>query len=82
MTETDELREQLRAVTRERNEYHAQLTDLRLHTLEANHLDHEDRIRSVEGVAIKFNTLYAMFAGNGLMSIIILFKLFVGNNAS
>jgi hypothetical protein len=75
MTEA-ELREQLQAVTAERNKYHAELTDLRLKNIEEVQLDHEARLRSVETIGTRFNTLYAMFAGNGILSIIALVKLF------
>jgi hypothetical protein len=75
MTEA-ELRAQLQAVTTERNKYHAELTDLRLKNIEEVQLDHEARLRSVETIGTRFNTLYAMFAGNGILSIIALVKLF------
>jgi peptidoglycan hydrolase CwlO-like protein len=76
MTEAEELRDQLKAVTAERNKYHAELTDLRLKKIEDRQTDHEDRIRSMETIGTRFNTIYAMFAGNSLMSIIALIKLF------
>lgn len=76
MDENKELYEQLQRVTRERDAYLISLTDLRLKNLEDVNEDHEIRLRNVETIGTRFNTLYAMFAGNGLMSIIILVKLF------
>lgn len=74
--ETAELRHQLAEVTAERNKYHAQLVDERLGHLERNLLDHEERIRPLETGQIKANTIYTLFAGNGLLSIIALIKIF------
>ena len=74
--EISELKERLKNVTAERNKYHAELTDLRLKSLEEGRDDHEGRLRAVETIGTRFNTLYAMFAGNSLMSIIALVKLF------
>ena len=78
MTETKEqnLREQLKIVTAERNSYHAALTDLRLQKIEESQKDHEERIRDAETIGTRFNTIYAMFFGNALLSIIALFRLF------
>lgn len=75
-TDVDELREQLKEVTIERNRYHAELVDLRLNSLETKHSDHEKRLRDVESIGTRFNTIYAMFFGNSLMSVIALIKLF------
>lgn len=72
-----ELESQLAAVTAERDKYHTALVDLRLTALEEGHADHEKRLRPVEAGQVKANTIYALFAGNGLLSLIALFKIFV-----
>lgn len=72
-----DLETQIAAVTAERNRYHAELVDLRLTNLEKGHADHEERLRPVEAGQIKANTIYALFAGNGILSLIALFKIFV-----
>ncbi len=74
---TRDLENQLATVTTERNKYHAALVDIRLTNLEEGHADHERRLRPVEAGQIKANTIYALFAGNGLLSLIALFKIFV-----
>lgn len=74
--EIHQLKEKLSTVTAERNQLHAALTDTRLTALENNDKDKEVRIRVLEGIGTRFNTIYALFAGNGLMSVIILVKLF------
>ena len=81
MSDTERIRlleEELDATRAERNKYHAALTDRRLDSLEKRDEDKEKRIRSLEDIGTRFNTVYYLFAGNGLMSIIILFKLFAG----
>jgi len=75
-TET-QLREELKAVTAERNKYHAELTDLRLKALEERAEDHEARIRPLESGLVKANTIYALIFGNGILSLIALYKIFV-----
>jgi hypothetical protein len=75
-SEEDVLREELKAVTQERNTLHAQLTDLRLLKIEGTQKDHEERIRGLETIGTRFNTLYALFIGNGLLSVITLLKVF------
>lgn len=77
MSELEETKEKLKEVIAERNKYHAALTDLRLEIMEADIKDHEARIRPLEDGQIKANTIYALFAGNGLLSAIALFKIFV-----
>jgi len=75
-TQTQEeiqLREQLKEVTAERNQYHAELTDLRLKTLESNFDDHEKRLRDVEVIGTRFNTVYALFGANVLVAILLKF---------
>ena len=76
MSEADELRRQLAEVTTERNKLHAELVDARLKSLEDTREDHEKRIRPLEAGQIKAQTIYALFAGNGFLSIIALFKIF------
>lgn len=78
--EEQALREQLKAVTAERNKYHAELTDLRLHNIEAslNNTneridDHEDRIRVQETIGTRFNTVYALFGANVLVALLLKF---------
>lgn len=75
--ETEELREKLKVVTAERNKYHSELTDLKIHQLRIDVDDHEVRIRPLESGQVKANTIYALFAGNGLLSLIALFKIFL-----
>lgn len=53
-----------------------QILEIHIENLKAQGADHENRIRDVETIGTRFNTLYAMFAGNGLMSVVILIKLF------
>jgi len=72
-----DLEAQVTAVTAERNRYHAELVDLRLDALEKGHADHENRLRPVEAGQVKANTIYALFAGNGMLSLIALFKIFM-----
>ena len=72
-----ELEAQLASVTTERNKYHAALVDLRLTTAEEVLKDHEKRLRPLEESQVKANTIYALFAGNGILSLIALFKIFV-----
>lgn len=76
MTEAEELREQLKNITAERNKYHAELTDLRLKKIENMQIDHEDRLRGLETIGTRFNTIYALFAGNALLSIVTLVRMF------
>lgn len=76
MTEAEELREQLKNITAERNKYHAELTDLRLKKIEDMQIDHEDRLRGLETIGTRFNTIYALFAGNALLSIVTLVRMF------
>ena len=73
----EELQERLREVTQERNKYHAELVDMRLTRIEARQEDHEKRIRPLEDGQVKANTIYALFVGNGLLSIIALLKVFL-----
>jgi hypothetical protein len=56
----------------------ARLTDLRLTALESNHVDHEQRLRSVEEVATKFNFLMALSIGGGALSAIVLIRTALG----
>ncbi len=70
------LREELKAVIAERNKYHAAYTDLRLKNIETIQADHECRIRPLEEGQVKANVIYSLFIGNGLLSIIALFKVF------
>ena len=72
-----DLEGQLTAVTAERNRYHAELVDIRLKNLEDILKDHERRIRPLEDGQVKANTIYALFAGNGILSLIALFKIFL-----
>ncbi len=72
-----DLEAQVATVTAERNKYHAALVDLRLDTLEKGHADHENRLRPVEAGQVKANTIYALIAGNGMLSAIALFKIFM-----
>lgn len=72
----EELEKELADVKAERNKYHAELTDLRLKILEGGFQDHENRIRPLEAGQIKANTIYGLFAGNSLLSIIALVKIF------
>lgn len=74
------LQETVAHLTAERNQLHASLTDHRLHALEKMGEDHETRLRIAEAIGTRFNTIYALFAGNGLMSVIILVKLFAESN--
>lgn len=76
MDEIEELKIKLATVTKERNLYHDQLVDIRLNDLEKITVDHEARIRILQDGQVKSNTIYALFAGNGLLSIIAIFKLF------
>lgn len=71
--EEAELRAQLQTVTAERNKYHTDLTDLRLKTLESNFDDHEKRLRDVEVIGTRFNTVYALFGANVLVAILLKF---------
>jgi len=82
MTEAEEqaLRAQLKTVTAERNRYHAELTDLRLQTIEADLKatnkridDHEDRLREQETIGTRFNTVYALFGANVLVALLLKF---------
>ena len=66
-----------------RDSLERQIMELKIEQLraESKHLhdhvtDHDTRVRSLETIGTRFTTLYAMFAGNGLMSVIILIKLF------
>ena len=72
-----DLEAQVTAVTAERNKYHAALVDLRLDALEKGHADHENRLRPVEAGQVKANTIYALIAGNGILSAVALFKIFM-----
>lgn len=72
----EELEEELAQTRAERNRYHAQLTDFRLQALETTTKDHETRIRPLEDGQIKANVIYSLFAGNSLLSIIALVKIF------
>ena len=80
MTEAEELRQQLKAVTAERNKYHAELTDLRLHNIETSLAatntridDHEERLRSQETIGTRFNTVYALFGVNTIVALLLKF---------
>ena len=72
----EQLETELEEVRAERNKYHAQLTDFRLNSLEKTTEDHEKRLRPLEDGQVKANTIYALFAGNSLLSIIALVKIF------
>lgn len=74
--EITELKHQLAEITTERDKLHAELVDARLKSLEDTRIDHENRIRPLEAGQIKANTIYALFAGNGLLSIVALVKIF------
>lgn len=77
MTTTDEdLRNELKEVTAERDLYHTALIDLRLKNIEEKQNDHENRIRPLEEGQVKANVIYSLFIGNGLLSIIALLKVF------
>lgn len=78
-----QLQEQLKIITAERNKYHAELTDLRIKQIETDVQDLKTadqeinkRIRPLEDGLIKANTIYALFAGNGLLSFIAIIKVF------
>jgi uncharacterized coiled-coil DUF342 family protein len=73
----EQLAAELEEVRAERNKYHAQLTDFRLSALEKRTDDHETRIKPLEVGQVKANTIYTLFAGNSLLSIIALIKIFV-----
>jgi predicted Zn-dependent protease len=77
ITEENELRDQLKAVTAERNQYHAALVDLRLKNVEEKQADHECRLRPLEEGQVKANVIYSLFVGNGLLSIFALVKVFM-----
>lgn len=74
----EELEQELQATKLERNKLHAELVDLRLSNLETARQDFENRIRPLEAGQIKANTIYGLFAGNSLLSIIALVKIFSG----
>jgi hypothetical protein len=76
MTREEELENELAEVKLERNKYHAALVDLRLCHIEATQTDHEKRIRPLEEGQVKANVIYSLFAGNSLLSIIALVKIF------
>ena len=75
MTEAEEqnLRDQLKAVTAERNSYHAQLTDMRLKKIEERQDDHEERLRAQETIGTRFNTVYALFGVNIAVGLLLKF---------
>ena len=54
------------------------VTDLRLSALEMSRADHEQRLRSVEEVATKFNFLMALSIGGGALSAIVLVRAVLG----
>jgi hypothetical protein len=56
----------------------ARLTDLRLTALETSRADHEQRLRTVEEVATKFNFLMALSIGGGALSAIVLLRTVLG----
>jgi len=72
----EDLEKELEQVKAERNKYHAELTDLKLAQLSKDIADHEARIRPLEAGQVKANTIYTLFAGNSLLSIIALVKIF------
>lgn len=72
--ELQQLRDQLKSMTAERNELHAKLVDLRLDDLENKDKDKETRIRELEKIATRSNTLYALATGGGILSIIAIFQ--------
>lgn len=84
---SDELltvKEQLKAITAERNSLHVALTDLRLKQIEERQnsadekaADHETRIRTVEELATQTKTLTALVLGGGALSAINLVLFFV-----
>lgn len=76
MSREEELENELNEVKAERNRYHAALVDLRLTSIENRQTDHENRIRPLEEGQVKANTIYTLFAGNSLLSIIALVKIF------
>lgn len=53
MSREEELEKKLKEVILERNQYHAQLTDLMLKHLRADVDDHETRLRIVEPITTK-----------------------------
>lgn len=75
-TELNLLRDQLKILIAERDDLLSSLTDQRLTTLEVRIVDHEQRIRPLEAGQVKSQTIYSLFLGNGLLSVIVLFKLF------
>lgn len=92
MNETEaELREKLKAMTAERDQYYQAYNDLRLSNLEGDIIDLKNEnaqlkasdakiielIRPIQDAQIKANTIYTLFSVNGLLSLIALFKIFI-----
>lgn len=76
--EVEQLKEELKDARGERDKYHNALVDLRLVNIELAIVDFKLRLRPLEDGLIKSNTIYTLFAGNGILSIIVLIKLFLG----
>lgn len=75
--DTDELQHELENVRKERDSLRTALIELRVASLEQLTKDHEKRLRPLEDGQVKANTIYALFVGNGLLSIIALAEIFL-----
>ena len=76
MTDTETLQQKLEDAITERDRLRAALVEARLVVIEAQVTDHHKRLVPLEVGQIKAQTIYALFAGNGLLSIIALVKIF------
>jgi hypothetical protein len=76
MAGSDDLQHKLEEAIAERDRYHAELIDMRLRAIEKVQSEHEKRIRPLEDGQIKAAAIYSLFAGNSLLSIIALVKIF------
>lgn len=75
MTEREkDLETQLETAIGERDQFHAELIDLKIEALRKRVDDHEERMRDLEKIAVRSNVLYALATGGGLVSIVMLFK--------
>lgn len=79
-----DLREKLKAMTAERDQYYQAYNDLRLSNMEGDiielkkgHVELINTIRPIQDAQIKANTIYTLFSVNGLLSLIALFKIFI-----
>jgi len=61
---------------KERDDLHNENIELKLSMLRTDVDDHEKRIRPLEAGQVKSNTIYALFAGNGILTIVALLKVF------